>query len=118
MKIIGIIPARMLNDPTYQRYIDSINDSDLVSQIPRATADTYIATEHILLMATALGLGSCWVGGISDHKAVRNLFGIPRGIIVLGIIAIGYTNIEPKPRPRLPLEKILLRPFPTSSDTK
>jgi len=37
---------------------------------------------------------------------------IPRGILVLGVLAVGYTNIEPKVRPHHPLEKILLRPFP------
>ncbi len=114
----GIVAASTLNEPSYQRYIDSIDDSDLTRQITPATANTYIATEHIVLMATALGLGSCWVGAISDHKAVRDLFGIPRGILVLGVVAVGYTSIEPQAKPRLPLKEILLRPFPTPVDAK
>ena len=114
----GLASASTLNDSNYQRYIDSIDDSDLTRQITPATANTYIATEHIVLMAAALGLGSCWVGAISDHKAVRDLFGIPRGILVLGVVAVGYTGIEPKARPRLPLEEVLLRPFPMPVDTK
>jgi nitroreductase len=108
----GIVPASRLTDETYQKYIESIDDSDLRSQITPATANTYIAAEHIVLMAEALGLGSCWVGGISDHRAVRDLLGIPRGILVLGIIAVGYADAEPQARPRLPLQDILLRPFP------
>ena len=111
----GIVSASEIDDATYQRYIDSIA-SDPTSQITPATANTYIAAEHIVLMATALGLGSCWVGGISDHKAMRDMLGIPKGILVLGIIAVGYTDIEPKARPRLPLEEILLRPFPAPVD--
>ena len=114
----GLVPASMLNDSSYEKYVDSIDDSDLTRQLTPATANTYIATEHIVLMAAALGLGSCWVGGISDHKAVRDLFGIPRGIRVLGVVAVGYTNLESKARPRLPLDEILLRPFPAPADSR
>lgn len=115
-------PNSLRSDPSYQKYIDSMinsmDDTDLTQQLIPATSNTYIATEHILLMATALGLGSCWVGGISDHKAVRDLFGIPRGIRVLGVVAVGYTDIESKARPRLPLDEILLRSFPTPVSVK
>jgi nitroreductase len=107
----GLVLASTVDESVYQRYIDSIS-SDVTQQITPATANTYIAAEHIVLMATALGLGSCWVGGISSYKAIRDLLGIPRGIIVLGLIAVGYPNIQPKARPRLPLPEILLRPFP------
>jgi len=113
----GLVLASTVDESVYQRYIDSIS-SDITQQITPATANTYIAAEHIVLMATALGLGSCWVGGISSYKAVRDLLGIPRGIMVLGLVAVGYTNIEPKARPRLPLEQILLRPFPKPADAK
>jgi nitroreductase len=111
----GVLPASSLNDPRYQTIIDMANKADAAAFITPATANTYIAVEHIVLMATALGLGSCWVGGISDHKAIRDLLGIPRGIVVLGVVAVGHTNIEPKTRPHLPLENILLRPFPAAS---
>jgi len=52
------------------------------------------------------------VGGISDLKAIRDMLGIPRGIMVLGLVAVGYTDTELKARARLPLDEILLRPFP------
>ena len=109
----GMMPASRLDDTTYQRYIDSLDDADPSQHITAATANTYIAAEHIVLMATALGLGSCWVGGISDHKAVRDMFGIPRGILVMGVVAVGYTAVESPARPRLPMEEILLRPYPS-----
>lgn len=114
----GFIPASSLNDPVYQERIDAIDDSDLTDQMAPATANTYIATEHIVLTAAALGLGSCWVGGVSDYKAVRDLLGIPRGIMVIGVVAVGYTDIEPKQRPHLALDEILARPFSPSTDDK
>ncbi len=113
----GLVLASTVDESVYQRYIDSMS-SDLTQQITPAMANTYIAAEHIVLMATALGLGSCWVGGISSYKAIRDMLGIPRGIMVLGLVAVGYPNIEPKARPRLPLEQILLRPFPKPAGKK
>ena len=113
----GIILSAAVDESVYQRYIEALA-SDVSQQITPATANTYIAAEHIVLMATALGLGSCWVGGISSYKAIRDLFGIPRGILVIGVIAVGYTDSDPKPRPRLPMEKLLLRPFPKPTDKK
>lgn len=107
----GLVLASTVDESVYQRYIDSFS-SDVTQQITPATANTYIAAEHIVLMATALGLGSCWVGGISSYKAIRDMLGIPRGIMVLGLVAVGYPNSEPKARPRLLLEQILLCPFP------
>jgi nitroreductase len=113
----GLVIASAVDESVSQRYLDSMS-SDVTQQIIPATANTYIAVEHIVLMATALGLGSCWVGGISSYKAIRDLLGIPRGILVLGLVAVGYANIEPKARPRLHMEEILLRRFPVPTATK
>ena len=32
-------------------------------------ANTFIAIEHLVLVATALDLGTCWVGGFTDASA-------------------------------------------------
>ncbi len=109
----GLIPASRLDDTALQRYLDSQDDADPSQHITSATANTYIATEHLVLMATALGLGSCWVGGISDHKAIRDMFGIPRGILVMGVVAVGFAAVEPPAKPRLPMTEMLLRPYPS-----
>ena len=109
----GLISEGNLSDSTLQRYRDmAASEPDLPSLLTPLTANTYIAVEHMVLMATGLGLGSCWVGGISSYKDIRDMLQIPRGILVLGVLAVGYTNIEPKARPHHPLEKIMLRPFP------
>jgi nitroreductase len=111
----GLISEVNLSAPALQRYQEmTASEPDLPSLLTPLTSNTYIAVEHMVLMATALGLGSCWVGGISSYKDIRDMLQIPRGILVLGVLAVGYTNIEPKARPHHPLEKILLRPFPAS----
>lgn len=99
-------------DPRYQGLMDSIPEPEQRAVRAPATANTYIATEHIVLTATALGLGSCWVGGITDHQAIKELLGIPEHMLVVALVAVGYPAQAPPPRPRLPLEEILLRPLP------
>jgi len=108
-----LISEGNLSDSTLQRYREmTANEPDLPSLLTPLTANTYIAVEHMVLTATALGLGSCWVGGISSYKDIRDMLKIPRGILVLGVLAVGHTNVEPKARPHHPLNEILLRPFP------
>jgi len=114
----GVLPASSLNNPIYRSFIDATAEPDPATFITPATANTYIATEHLVLMAAALGLGSCWVGAISDHNAVKALLGIPKDIMLVALVAVGYTNIAPSVRPHLPLENILLRPFPDTTDSR
>jgi nitroreductase len=58
--------------------------------------DTGIAGEHLVLRATELGLGTCWVGWF-DEKAVRKILYIPRHIKVLSLIAAGYYDEQAQP---------------------
>jgi nitroreductase len=100
------------NDPAYRKIMESMPETDPQTVIAPATANTYIAIEHLVLMATALGLGSCWVGAITDYTAVKTLLGIPENVVVVALVAVGYPTAVPSPRPRIPLQDILLRPLP------
>ncbi len=51
--------------------------------------DTAAATENLLLAATALGLGACWVGAFDEDKARRAL-GLRAGLIPVAIVPVGY----------------------------
>lgn len=69
--------------------------------------DMGIAMEHIVLKATELGLGTCWVGWINEEK-LRAILGIPRHARVLALIAVGYsTETAASRRSRKPMRKIL-----------
>ena len=114
----GVLPASALKDPAYRRFVESTEEEDLSLHVTPATANTYIATEHMVLMAAALGLGSCWVGAISDREAIKRLLGIPGGVLLLGLVAVGYASGASPVRPKLSLEGILLRPFPTAAEDR
>ena len=69
---------------------------------------TAIAIEHMVLMATALGLGTCWVQRIKFGQTAKTL-GWPRHTVVLTLLLIGYADEAPPARPRVPLEEIILK---------
>ena len=56
--------------------------------------DSSIVTDHMMLEATDLGLGSVWICYF-DPDAVRKEFNIPEHIEPVNILAIGYSASEP-----------------------
>ena len=69
--------------------------------------DLGIAMEHMVLKATELGLGTCWIGWFKEKK-IKQLLEIPDKIKVSILLAVGYPKDEPTPkRTRKPLDKIL-----------
>ena len=55
--------------------------------------DCAAAVENILLAATAMGLGSCWVGAFREDQAASAL-GLPSDIRPLAMIPLGYAARE------------------------
>lgn len=69
--------------------------------------DLGIAMEHMVLKATELGLGTCWIGWF-DESTLKKILEIPNKIKVSALLAVGYPKDEsPKKRKRKPLEKIV-----------
>lgn len=67
--------------------------------------DTAAAAQNILLAATALGLGSCWVGAF-DEDAVRRVLGIGPDMLPVALIPIGHARQNPSPPGRRPIKDI------------
>ena len=69
--------------------------------------DLGIAMEHMVLKATELGLGTCWIGWF-DERTLKKILEIPNKIKVSALLAVGYPKGETtKKRKRKPLEKIV-----------
>jgi nitroreductase len=81
---------------------------ELKQFIPDAHMSTAIGITHLILTATALGLGTCWVQRIR-YGQLAKILGWPRHIIPLVLIPVGYPDEDPTPRPRQPIENIVLR---------
>ena len=102
-------------DPAFQALLLAEPDSDLRTFLPAAVANTYIAIEHMVLTATALGLGTCWVGALGNEGEIDAFFGLPTTTVVVAVLPVGYPTVIPPPRPRISLSEILLRPLPAPS---
>jgi nitroreductase len=68
--------------------------------------DTAAAVENLLLLATGLDYGSCWVGAFDENR-VRLVLGLPEEIRPVAIIPIGKPAENPDPPPRLSPEEII-----------
>ena len=71
-----------------------------------ADVDATIAADHLILQATDLGLGTCWVCNFNVEKCKQALK-LPDFIEPLAIIPIGYTDEKPKQKNRKPIDEII-----------
>ncbi len=69
--------------PVYHGASKAVLPADLM------TMDIAIATEHIVLAAAEMELGTCWVGWLSEKK-VKKLLGLPRSWKVVAMLAVGW----------------------------
>ncbi len=67
-----------------------------------------ISIEHMVLKATDLGLGSCWLGAF-DESGVKKAAELDEGYLITALLAIGYPDELPEPRPRLALNEIIIK---------
>jgi nitroreductase len=51
--------------------------------------DVAISLEHLVLAATDVGLGTCWVAGFNEEK-IKELLTIPKRIRVVALTPLGY----------------------------
>ncbi|MEN6592368.1 MAG: nitroreductase family protein [Methanobacterium sp.] len=60
-----------------------------------AEVDTAIAFDHLILAATSLGLGTCWIAAF-DLEAAREVLDIPEDVLPLLFTPLGYPAAEPR----------------------
>lgn len=94
------------------------------SQSDMCLEDTSLVGANIMVQATALGLGSCWIqirGRFSEdgqpaEKVVKELIGAPKENAVESIIAVGYAAETKRPHRREDLhwEKVFRNRYPLS----
>ena len=69
--------------------------------------DLGIAFEHIVLAATNLGLGTCWMGQTAREELVKSLLDIPDNFKVIALVTLGVPNEIPEPKERKSLDTIV-----------
>mgnify|MGYP001609628229 CR=1 FL=1 len=73
-----------------------------------APIDVSIALEHIALMATELGLATCWIGSFDAGK-VKEVLEIPKEVAIIELMALGYPADGSRQTMREPMKNIVCR---------
>jgi len=68
--------------------------------------DTAAAVMNILLAATEMGLGTCWVGAF-DEASVASVVGCPDGLRPVAIITVGHSIEKSKRTSRRPKAEVV-----------
>lgn len=70
--------------------------------------DLMIALEHMVLVATSMGYGTCWIGAF-DEDAVKRLLTIPEKMKVVALLPIGIPDETPPAKSRKQLSEIFFK---------
>ncbi len=70
------------------------------------TVDIGIIFDHLILAATDLGLGTCWIGAF-DRAAAREVLGIPGNVEPIAFSPLGYPADQPKEKKRKPISELV-----------
>jgi nitroreductase len=92
-----------MNDPAA---VSPVMDEEAVKAY--LSMNVAIAVEHIVLKAVDLGLGSCWVGRF-DRGRLRKELALDDSIHPVVLLPVGHPDQSPRPRPRLALEKLVVK---------
>ena len=68
--------------------------------------DVTIALDHLILAATDLGLGTCWVAAF-DPAAARELLRLPDTVEPIAFTPLGYPADDLRPKERKPLADLV-----------
>jgi len=69
--------------------------------------DAAIVMDHMVLAATDLGLGTCWIGAFDPDQA-RSALKLPAGAEPIAFTPLGYPADEPREKKRKSMADILL----------
>ena len=69
--------------------------------------DLGVAFEHIVLAATDLGLGTCWMGQSNREDLVRDLLDVPDNFKVVALTPLGAPDETPAAKERKSLDAIV-----------
>jgi nitroreductase len=68
--------------------------------------DAAIVADHLILAATNLGLGTCWIAAF-NVEAARSVLCLPADVEPVIFIPLGYPADQPSPKVRKPLADLV-----------
>jgi len=71
-----------------------------------ADVDSAIVMDHVILAATNMGLGTCWIGAF-DPNAARKFLELPQEMEPIAFTPIGYPADHVRMKKRKPIDKLV-----------
>jgi FMN reductase (NADPH) len=73
-----------------------------------AAIDALLASQNVCLAAEDLGLGICYLGTATyNSRRIIDILQLPRGVVPVAAIVVGYPDEDPVLADRLPLEGVV-----------
>ena len=85
-------------EPAYENFLWFCN----------AAIDASLASQNVALAAEALGLGICYLGtAVYNAARIVEILKLPKGVIPVTALVLGYPDEQPQRTGRLPLEAVV-----------
>lgn len=96
---------KLANSGAYTHMLEYANAAIIVCSVaddtvPYWQSDCGAVTENILLEATSLGIGSCWIGGYPNTELTtkeKEILEIPKNYEIFSTISLGYPQDKKEP---------------------
>jgi len=69
-------------------------------------SDVAAAVENLMLAATSMGLGTCWIG-VMDFEGVRKKFKLRDGVVPVCWVTLGYPKDKTESKHLKPIEELV-----------
>ena len=80
------------------RFVDQVRKPDM-GDLFLAEADAIIAAQNAVVAAQSLGLGSCYIGDITENfEYHQKLLGLPQYVVPAAMLVMGYPTEQQKTR--------------------
>ena len=106
---IAAAPMVLIFCADYRRWYDVFCDhvekvrKPALGDLFLAEADALIAAQNAVVAAHSLGLGSCYIGDITEHYEFhKELLNLPQYVIPAAMLCIGYPTQQQLTRPKPP----------------
>lgn len=87
-------------------HVDEVRKPDM-GDLFLAEADTLIAAQNAVVAAHSLGLGSCYIGDITEnYEFHKQLLNLPQYVVPAAMLCIGYPTQQQLSRPKPPRHSV------------
>ncbi len=84
------------------QYVDEVRKPHM-GDLFLAQADALIAAQNAVVAAHSLGLGSCYIGDITENfEYHQKLLGLPQYVVPAAMLCFGYPTVQQVSRPKPP----------------